>query len=426
MGEMETLPIDEKLIKEPLYPAFPRLDKMVKFGKKLRQCVRIALSIWGITSSKKPPGPIYAQFGIADPCNHKCVMCGDHPPETHVSETTKSAFYNTPGIMSFDHYKGIVDDLHDRGTADIEMVGQGEPMLNKHIVDMVAYAKKKGMYVRIVTNGSRLFAKQAEAFVDLGLDRLQLSLNAGDPETYPKIHVTESPENFKKVIANIRYLTDYKRKVGREAPYTRISFVITSRNCAELDKMVEVVHEMGADEAIFNHTVVHEGSQDLKMSEQQYRDMMESIPAAKALAEKLGVNANLNTFAATPPSYMYEEIKGPQVVPCYVGWYFARVLGNGSVLPCCQCTKPLTEIENSDDFGKSWDSDHYNNFRDAARALPEQSEMLSGCECDHCVLRPRNISIHNLLHPFNKIKGGESEMLYHVSDIFKSRKDDKN
>ncbi len=415
-----------KLVEKPLYPVFPRLDRLVKLTKKLRQCVRIALNIWGITSRENPPGPIYAQFGIVDPCNHKCVMCGDHPPEDRISPTTEKAFYNAPGVMTFEHFKGVVDDLHKRGTSDIEMIGQGEPMLNNSLIDMVEYTKRKGMYLRMVTNGSRLFAREAEALVDLGLDRLQISLNAGTAETYPKIHVTETPENYRKVKSHLRYLADYKKEVKRQSPYVRLGFIITSFNCHELEKMVEAVHEVGANEGMFTHAGVHEGTQDLKMSREQYEQMTSRILAARELAEKLGVETNLKSFAATPPSYMYEEIAGPQVVPCYVGWYFARVLGNGSVLPCCQCSKPLAEVNEADDFGKSWDSADYNEFRDAARALPEASDRLDTCECDHCILRPRNISIHNLLHPFSKIKGVEDDMLYQVSDIFKSRKEDKN
>ncbi len=418
--------IGTEATKKATHPDSSQFKKWAPLAKKLWQCVRVALNVWGVTDPKNPPGPIYAQFGISDPCNHKCVMCGDHPPDDHKSATTEGAFARPPGIMSFKHFKSSLDDLKRMGTPDIEIVGQGEPMLNKDLVNMVRYAKENEMYVRMVSNGSRLFKQQAEELVDMGLNRLHISLNAGRPDTYPKIHVTESPENYLKVKTHLRQLSDYKNATQSTVPYLRLGFVIGSRNCDELEDMVRVVHEVGAEEGVFNHVVVHEGTQDLKMTEDQYRALMAQIPRAQKLAEELGIRTNLKTFAATQPNYMYDYIEGPRVVPCYVGSYFTQILGNGSVLPCCQCSEPLGEISDTETFQQAWVSDEYNAFRDAARALPKRNNMLDSCECDHCFLRPRNISLHNMLHPFSKVKGTESDMLYRVSDLFKSRKADKD
>ena len=387
----------------------------------LKKCFLIALNVWGITKGR-PPGPIYAQIGIADPCNHKCVMCPDHPGDENVSPTTEAAFALPPGMMSFNQFKEIIDDYESMETYRIELVGQGEPMLNKQAVEMMTYAKSKGMFVRMVSNGSRIFEKAAEAMVDSGMDHLQISMNAGKPMTYPLIHVTETPEKYIKLKSNLRYLSDYKKSKNSLLPHLRLSFVITNRNCFELKEMVQVAHEVGADQAKFEYASVHEGTQNLKLTEEDFHKVKALIPEAQEVADQLGVKTSLKAFAASAPPYLMEEVEeGPSVVPCYVGWYFGRVIGNGSVLPCCQCPNPLAVMDGSERYKDLWGSEEYDRFRKAARALPEKNDVLNACECDQCAVRPRNITFHNLLYPFKKVKGVKKDIMYKFKDLFSSR-----
>jgi hypothetical protein len=50
--------------------------------------------------------------------------------------------------------------------------------------------------------------RMAEGLVDAGLDRMNVSLNAGTPETSPNIHVTEFPKDHLEAKRNLRYLSD--------------------------------------------------------------------------------------------------------------------------------------------------------------------------------------------------------------------------
>ena len=188
--------------------------------------------------------------------------------------------------------------------------------------------------------------------------------------------------------------------------------MITSKNYFEIERMVEVTHEVGAEEAQFIHTVTHKGTPDLALSEAQYQELMASMPTARGKAAALGVQTNLATFGATIPPYMRSEMVGPAVVPCYVGWYFSVILGNGSVMPCCQCASPVGRVTDQRRFADVWAAAEYQAFRTAARSLPEKSDRLNSCECDNCQLRPRNIAIHNMLHPLNQIQAGQEVKFY--------------
>ena len=262
------------------------------------------------------------------------------------------------------------------------------------------------MHLVMCTNASRLFEPIAKGIVEAGLDRVNISLNAGTPETYPNIHVTETPEDYLKVKKNLRFLADCKIAAGSELPLITPSFVISSKNYFEIASMIEVSHEVGAQEAQFNHTVIHDGTADLALNEAQYRELLASLPAAREKAAALGLQNNLETFGSTIPPYMPSEMVGPAVVPCYAGWYFTVILGNGSVMPCCQCAAPVGQVTNERRLADVWASPEYGEFRTAARALPKKSDVLESCECNNCQLRPRNLAIHNMLHPLNPIEGG--------------------
>ena len=147
---------------------------------------------------------------------------------------------------------------------------------------MIRYAKGRGMQLMIVTNGSRLSEPIAKGMVEAQIDRVNISLNAGTPETYPHIHVTESPQDYFKVKKNLRLLSDYKIAAGSDLPFiSALSFVIKSKNYFEIARMIEVTHEVGAQEADFVHAVLHDGTSDLAMNEAQYQALQASLPAAR-------------------------------------------------------------------------------------------------------------------------------------------------
>jgi MoaA/NifB/PqqE/SkfB family radical SAM enzyme len=396
-------------------------------ARRLKQYAYIGASSLGLTGGHAPSGPLHAQIGVCDPCNHRCVMCWDHPPDERESGSTADRFgQQMPGLMTFERFRSVADDLHALGTRRIDLVGRGEPLLNGAIDQMVRYAKDRGFMVTLCTNASRLTDARARLFVEAGLDRMNVSLNAGRAETYPRIHVTETPDDYRQVKRNLAAVAAIKRASGARSPHVKLSFVVSALNAAEIGDMVAGAAEVAANEAYFVHTVVHEGTPDLALSRDQYERLLESLPAACDAAAAAGITTNLGTFGATIPTYLDNALTGPPVVPCYVGWYFTVVLGNGSVMPCCQCSQAIDRITPDKGFAEIWDSKQYGAFRTAARALPARNDALASCECDRCMLRPRNISIHNMLHPFARIEGGDEEQYFTLADLVRMKKEDRS
>ena len=84
------------------------------------------------------------------------------------------------------------------------VLGGGEPLLHPHMIEMIEYAKLKGARVWLNTNGSMFgptekLRHKLERVVRAGIDLIEFSMDAADPETYailrpPRSGKTQNPE----------------------------------------------------------------------------------------------------------------------------------------------------------------------------------------------------------------------------------------
>ena len=229
--------------------------------------------------------------------------------------------------------------------------------------------------------------------------------------------MTETPEDYLKVKKNLRLLSDCKIAAGSSLPFLSLSFVITSRNYSRFSNMIEIAHEVGADRNSFRahcHPGQHGGSRP-------QRGTIPRTPGVSAGRAQQGGGvrgAEQSSYVgAVIPPYMPSKLIGPPVVPCYVGWYFSVILGNGSVMPCCQCAAPIGQVTDKRRFADIWASAEYQEFRTAAKSLPETSDRLVSCECDNCQLRPRKMALQNFLDPLNRIDAGAEVQTFTTGDF---------
>ncbi len=124
-------------------------------------------------------------------CNARCTMCPVHRP----SKRKK-------GTMSFELFKYIVDELtpYKDSIKKFDFWALGEPLLDKNLVQKVAYAKGKGFRsLAIATNADLLTSKLAGALFEAGLDTIIFSIDGTSKETHEGIRVNT---DFDRVINN--------------------------------------------------------------------------------------------------------------------------------------------------------------------------------------------------------------------------------
>ena len=136
----------------------------------------------------------------SDACNFKCRFCptSDRDLMKSVERPWKQ--------MSFELFKKIADDMATfPGKVEVlRLYKDGEPLLNKHLADMIRYAKDVGASKRIdtTTNASLLTKEKGKAIVDAGLDRINISIYGVSNQHYKNFSGVKL--EFERVLQNVQ------------------------------------------------------------------------------------------------------------------------------------------------------------------------------------------------------------------------------
>lgn len=142
-------------------------------------------------------------------CNFKCVYCAHmFPPEV-----IKEKYGLDRNHMSLDTYRETIAQIAEfpEKIRLLSLTGQGEPLMNKNIAEMVSIAKEAGVAERIeiISNGRLLSQKMANGLIEAGLDTLRISLQGLSSQKYQDIGGVKV--NFEEFHDNIRYFYQNKR-----------------------------------------------------------------------------------------------------------------------------------------------------------------------------------------------------------------------
>ena len=118
--------------------------------------------------------PIYAQFYVTARCNLACEQCNIIYANSDVSEIS------IPGVQK------IAANLEKIGVSIVLLTG-GEPFVRKDLPEIVAAFAKRGIHVRIQTNGLAT-EEQLARCVEAGAHDISVSLDSLNPETQDGIN----------------------------------------------------------------------------------------------------------------------------------------------------------------------------------------------------------------------------------------------
>ncbi len=336
-------------------------------------------------------GPWLVQIGISEACNYRCLMCPFHNPV--IDKTHKES--EMPR-MSYDMFARLLADLKRMGTEAVDICGNGEPLTNPRAMDMIALARSMGFRVKMATNGALLTGSRARRLVDLGVERMHVSINAGTAETYPKMHPGTPPDAFDIIIERLRAMADYADVTGQRRIDVEFSAVLTRLNKGELVQMVEAAHRARATWLMVILMGPVEEQPDLPPAPEDWPQIRRDLAEARKLADRLSLVTNLRelevTATAAGTRSVYEKM------PCYIGHEFCLITGGGDVIFCCHCSEPLGNLH-QEDFPTIWKSDRYQEARRQAMALPVTKQSLPDCGCFFaCSHVSQNLEVHERLY----------------------------
>ena len=169
---------------------------------------------------------VYLELSVK--CNLSCHFCDN-------------SMRNLYGDVTPDQFRYVIDQLKP-GTR-LGLHGLGEPTLHKHLVELIAYAKKRGLYVYFNTNHTVTTDEQMKGFVKHELDELRISMSAASQETFAGY---AGKDLFDRLLERSARMVEIRG--DRPKPLLRIVFVLTLQSYAEFPQVLEVAQDLGMDE----------------------------------------------------------------------------------------------------------------------------------------------------------------------------------
>ena len=261
------------------------------------------------------PVPWDIEVEITTRCYLKCVMC------EHTYWKDKS-YLNQD--LSLEQFKDIVNSMPKLKW--INMTGEGSSFLNPDFMEMIRFVKSKSIYLDFSHDFLFMTDEIARELIDLGVERIYLSIDAATKETYEKVRVGS---DFDKVTNNIKRFIQLKKEMNSPIPEMCFRMTFFNENIHEVEQLIDLIHSFGdvkdmGDEPSVNIVGLLEFEETKGWVEEIPQDV---IDRTDQKAKKYGL-----TIYWSHPSH--DECQKPPLHYCTF-WTEPYVMMRGYVLPCC-------------------------------------------------------------------------------------------
>jgi radical SAM protein with 4Fe4S-binding SPASM domain len=271
-----------------------------------------------IGEEEKPPredfsisrGPIEVWLFVTNRCNLRCITC------------FKNAGNKIPNELSYDEIVKLIDEITSFSHPRMIISG-GEPLLRKDLNKILSYIKDKGLYVRLITNGTLITKSIVEEWKSIGIDFVQVSLDGSKPEINDAIR---GKGVFQRVINNISLLKEHGIKFS-------LYPTITKLNIEDVPSIIELFCSLTGREtfsgAFFGP--IGRGSANknkLSLSAEDYIQLMHRLVNDEKTRSKLKTLVGFESKLLRVPSNLTRKLN------CGLGTATISIDSDGSVYPC--------------------------------------------------------------------------------------------
>lgn len=294
------------------------------------------------------PLPRYVEFEMTTVCNKKCIIC-------------ENTYWNEPSVhLTFEQFKRIADQIPLKW---VNLTGEGDSFLNKDFLKIIEYLKKKDVCVFFVDSFDFIDERISRKLVEIGVDGIYTSFDAGTKETFERVKVGCS---FDRTVTNMRKLIDIKKELRSPIPDQCFRFVITNFNYQEMPKFIELVRSLGKPEELGDGVRI------------EYAGLLEFPEVEKYKIEKIPkdiIDETLRKSRETgiPVYFAHSEPDHHPPLEHCIAWMEPYIMMGGYVQPCCAVLmsnkrdylrKHALGNVFEQSFKDIWYSDRYKRFRD--------------------------------------------------------------
>jgi len=164
--------------------------------------------------------PESVHIAVTHRCNYKCPSC-------YVDNSITEE-------MTTEEIKALIDEMADMKVFQLA-IGGGEPFLRDDLIDIVRYARQKGVIPNITTNGSLITEDVADKLSGY-IGQIQISVNGHNKALHES---AREKGNFDAVLRSIDILRKHKVSFG-------INTLLSRDNVNEIGNLMAFVVQQGA------------------------------------------------------------------------------------------------------------------------------------------------------------------------------------
>jgi MoaA/NifB/PqqE/SkfB family radical SAM enzyme len=313
----------------------------------------IPLALVGVDTRIPIAGPDTIHIDLTNSCNTNCITCWDHSPLLTIGRSKQWKRLR----IDADAVAALLDDaLSLGGMRAVILSGQGEPFTHPDVYSAIEAVKSRGLHLTIITN---LVAADADRILDLGVDQLLIGVHAATEPAYRAFHPSFREDEWTRLLA----MLDKFRAAKRRFKHVQ---VICNTNAHELAEMIDFAARYDAEQVNFKLASLASGTEGARIDDaQRSRLVGELVPLARDRARALGVVTNLDVFehqlaAGADATARIED------VGCFMGYAYARVLVDGTVLYCCNTEVVVGSLSEAP-FSTLWHGARWSAMRDRMR-----------------------------------------------------------
>ena len=262
------------------------------------------------------PYPGRIEVEATSKCSLRCPKC-------------EHTFWNFPDRdITYDEFLHIMKQFPKLRC--ISLTGIGHGFHNPHYMKMLKWLKEKQIFVQFYDPFLIINDNIAKELVELGIDKIWVSIDGTTKEVYEKMQVGS---NFEVVTKNIRNLLKWKRHYKTTFPEMCYKMVVTNINQHQMPDFVDLVEELTKDDPNKYKNV--EYVKVLPFAENRYLQPTPTVDPKYVLetrdrAKKYG-KFRLNIYNI--------PFRKCQPLHKCSAWTVPFILADVSVYPCCALTE---------------------------------------------------------------------------------------
>jgi radical SAM protein with 4Fe4S-binding SPASM domain len=277
-------------------------------------------------------------------CNLACPEC-----PTGTAKLTRPM-----GVIRRNQFFSVVDQTYKK-LLNLSLYFQGEPYLHPHFFDLISYAHDHNIYTSCSTNGHFLTEPASKRTIKSGLDRLIISVDGTDENSYRKYR---SGGSFETVISGIKNIVALKKEMKTSNPLIIIQFLVLRTNEHLTGDIKALAEELNVDV--------------LELKTARFNNFEKGNPL-------MPENEHYSRYKKTPGGKY--EIKKSLKNSCFRMWSSSVVTWDGMLVPCCfdkDATHKLGDVTKNT-FKEIWSSEEYDAFRNNILKERKNIEICRNC-----------------------------------------------